>query len=201
MCLMSLNVVNNHTCISLFQSIVTYYMLCISLHVHTGPNLVHQQNENTTWQLSSHALNAHLKPPIRDQTHFLWFENSRLMEVQSFRNVFNLCHLSLYWCAQTFPLPWHTSCSLLHVQETLLMSIWFRTGKHNICSNNSAGKSVNCLAKLSEISVFVPKTRSPVYGVAIFSVYSDDLIEAPPSCQRKHAPFWCKGLNFENIVK
>lgn len=154
-------------------------------------HLVHQQNENTTWQLSSHALNARLKPPIRDQTHFLW----KLMEVSSFRNVFNLCHLSLYWCAQTFPLPWHTSCSLLHVQETLQMSIWFRTGKHNICSNNSAGKSVNCLATLSEITAFVPKTRSPVNGVAIFSVYSDDINEAPPSCQRKHAPLWCKGLN------
>lgn len=132
-------------------------------------HLVHQQNENTIWQRST---NARLKPPIRDQTHFLW----RLMEVSSFRNVFHLCHLSLYWCAQTFPLPWHTSCSLLHVQETLQMSIWFRTGKHNICSNNSAGKSVNCLAKLSEITAFVPKTRSPVYGVAIFSVYSDDII-------------------------
>ncbi len=121
--------------------------------------------------------------------------NTFLMEVSSFRNVFNLCHLSLYWCAQTFPLPWHTSCSLLHAQETLQMSIWFRTGKHNICSNNSAGKSVNCLATLSEITAFVPKTRSPVFGVAIFSVYSDDIIEAPPSWQRKHAPLWCKGLN------
>ncbi len=90
-------------------------------------------------------------------------------------------HLSLYWCPQTFPLPWQTSCSRLQQQETLQMSTCLRTGKHRMCSSNSVGRSVSFLVWGSEIIPFRLGCPSPATDVAIFTVYHDYLIaQAPP---------------------
>lgn len=50
---------------------------------------------------------------------------------------------------------------------------------------------------------FVPNTRSPLQGVAIFSVYSDDLIaEATPSsgAPLKYAHILLQGAGLSNIL-
>ena len=90
-------------------------------------------------------------------------------------------HLSLYWCSQTFPLPWQTSCSRLQLQDTLQMSTCLRTEKHKIYSSNSAGRSVSFLISVSEIIPFRFEDPSTATDVAIFTVYPDYLIaQAPP---------------------
>lgn len=89
-------------------------------------------------------------------------------------------HLSLYWCPQTFPLPWQTSCSRLQQQDTLQMSTCLRTGKHRMCSSNSVGRSVSLLVWGSEIIPFRLGCPSPDTDVAIFTVYPNYLIAQTP---------------------
>ena len=85
-------------------------------------------------------------------------------------------YLSLYWCPQTLPLPWHTSRSRLQVHDALQMSSWLRRGKHRMCSSNSAGRSVSFFVWDSEIAPFRPKYPSADTDDAIFTVYPDYLI-------------------------
>lgn len=94
-------------------------------------------------------------------------------------------HLILYWCPQTFPLPWHTSWSRLQQQETLQMSTSLRTGKHRMCSSSSVGRSVSFFVWGSEVMPFTSGCPSPATDVAIFTVYPITSCLSPASLWRR----------------
>lgn len=95
-------------------------------------------------------------------------------------------HLILYWCPQTFPLPWQTSWSRLQQQDTLQMSTSWRTGKHRMCSSNSVGRSVSLFVRGSWEMPFTSGCPSPATDVAIFTVYPITSCPSP-------APLWRRG--------